>query len=139
MHLRRHILHLQCRYPWPLRSPSRTGPFVLAFLFLSYFLRLRPKARPRETISNHGQHFVTIDISTVAECTLPCKDLRVTHRGISSPRIRAYITMVDNRRKRRYAALIRNIYAGRLCPRAHVLFCCTRVSSAARCSLSPPE
>jgi len=37
------------------------------------------------------------------------------------PRVRAYITMADRRRKPRDAALIRNIYAGRLYLRARAV------------------
>jgi hypothetical protein len=99
--------------------PLRSSPFVLAF-FLSDSLLSRLKARPRETISNHG---------IIVECMLPCKDLRVTHG--ETWRVHTYI--MDSRRKRR--SRLSAIYMQDIRACECVLFC----DSAIPCSLRACE
>lgn len=72
-------------------------------------------------------------MSTVAECTLPCKDLRVTRRGIAALYVLTSRWRAGGENEGD-AALIRNIYAGRFA-REHVLrsvACLSPLDHAAR-------
>lgn len=51
---------------------------------------------------------------TIAECALPCKDLRVTRRE-GLPRVRAYITVAGRRRENREEKTARCAYSQYIC------------------------
>lgn len=91
--------------------------FVTLFPFSLVFFVVEDSSG-RETVSNRGSTSLPL-VSTIVVCTLPCKDLRVTRRGIAA------CTCLHHgggqRRKRRDAAFIRNIYAECSCPRARAV------------------
>lgn len=53
------------------------SPFSPVFFFVT------KDSSGRETVSNRGGTSLPL-VSTIAECALPCKDLRVTRRGIAA-------------------------------------------------------
>lgn len=94
------------------RRPICCSLFSLSFLCDQRILG-------RETISNRDGASLP-RVSTVRNA---CYLVRTcVLRAVELPRVRAYITVVDRRRrKRRDATLIRNIYAGRSRAHQHVL------------------
>lgn len=56
--------------------------FVTLFPLFSHFFVVEDSSG-RKTVSNRGSTSLPL-VSTIAECTLPCKDLRVTRRGIAA-------------------------------------------------------
>lgn len=57
--------------------------FAILFFFFSCFFFVTKDSTARETVSNRGGTSLPL-VSTITECTLPCKDLRVTRRGIAA-------------------------------------------------------